>query len=69
MNNNMIRDMINLKMEIIDEVSRHLPSVTKEKIDRLEYDFMAALNEVSKEYLEKTKNPEKTQQMKKVMIE
>lgn len=57
MNNNIIRDMINLKMEIIDEVFQHLPSAAKEKIDRLEYGFMAAINEVSKEYLEKTEKP------------
>ena len=69
MNKNIIRDMINLKIEIIDEVSQHLPAVTKEKIDRLEYDIMATLSKVSKEYLEKTKRPEEKQQIKKVSIE
>lgn len=57
MNNNIIRDIINLKMEIVDEVSQHLPAATKEKIEHLEYEFMAAMNEVSKEYLEKTEKP------------
>jgi hypothetical protein len=69
MNHNIIRDVINLKMEIIDEVSRRLPAGAKEKIERLEYDFMAALSEVSKEYLEKTKRPEEKQEMKKVTID
>lgn len=72
MNNNIIKDIINLKLEIIDEISQHLPAATKEKIDRLEYEFMSAINEKSKEYLEKTKKPEEEKQqnqMKKVPIE
>lgn len=72
MNNNIIKDMINLKMEIIEEISQHLPPATKEKIDRLEYEFMSVMNEMSKEYLEKAKKPEdekQQKQMKKVPIE
>ncbi len=72
MNNKIISDMINLKLEIIEEVSQHLPAATKEKIDRIEYEFMNAMSEVSKEYLEKTGKPEdekQQKQMKKVLIE
>lgn len=72
MNNNIIKNLINLKIEIIDEISQHLPASTKEKIDRLEYEFMSVMNEMSKEYLEKTKKPEdekQQKQMRKVSIE
>lgn len=72
MNNNIIKDVINLKMEIIEEISQHLPPEAKVKIDRLEYEFMSVMNELSKEYLEKTKKPEdekQQNQMKKVPIE
>jgi len=71
MNNKIIKDMINLKMEIIEEVSQHLPAATKGKIDRLEYEFMAAMSEVSKEYLEKTEKPKVVEKeiLKKVSIE
>lgn len=72
MNYNIIKDMINLKIEIIEEISQHLPAATKEKIDRLEYEFMSTMNEMSKEYLGKTKKPEEEKQqkqMKKVSIE
>ena len=71
MNNKIIRDMVNLKMEIIEEVSQHLPAATKEKIDRLEYEFMAAMSEVSKEYLEKTEKPQEIEkeEVKKVPVE
>ena len=72
MNNNIIKDLINLKIEIIEEISQHLPPATKEKLDRLEYEFMSVMNEMSKEYLEKTKKPEdekQQKQMKKVPVE
>ena len=71
MNHNIIRDMIDLKIEIMDEVSQHLPPATKEKINRLEYEFMSAMNSVSKEYLEKAGKPEMNEKepLKKVEIE
>jgi hypothetical protein len=63
--------MIDLKIEIMDEVSQHLPPATKEKINRLEYEFMSAMNSVSKEYLEKAGKPEMNEKepLKKVEIE
>lgn len=71
MNHNIIRDMIDLKIEIMDEVSQHLPPATKEKINCLEYEFMSAMNSVSKEYLEKAGKPEMNgkEPLKKVEIE
>lgn len=71
MNHNIIRDMIDLKIEIMDEVSQHLPPATKEKINRLEYEFMSAMNSVSKEYLERAGKQEMNgkEPLKKVEIE
>lgn len=72
MNKNILRDPIDIKLEILGEVSQYLPAATKDKIERLEYEFMSALNEISKEYLEKTKKPEPEEakgQIKKVTVE
>lgn len=70
MNKNIIRDLIDIKLEIVEEVSQYLPAAAKEKIDRLEYAFMTAMNEISREYLEKAKKPaEFKDQIKKVTVE
>jgi phosphoribosylamine-glycine ligase len=69
--NKIINDLFSLKVDILSEVSRHLSAETAEKLNRLEYDIMETLNEVTKEYLDKTEKPkEKDQgQIKKVVVE
>jgi hypothetical protein len=73
MNKKIISDLIDIKHEMINEVSQHLSPETGEKIKRLEYEFMTALNEATKEYLEKTEKPKKSQEehekVKKVTVE
>lgn len=70
--NKIINDLFSLKVDILSEVSRHLSAETAEKLSRLEYDIMETLNEVTKEYLEKTVRPKeesKHGQVKKVAVE
>ena len=55
--NKIINDLFSLKVDILSEVSRHLSAETAEKLNRLEYDIMETLNEVTKDYLEKTERP------------
>lgn len=70
MNKKIVSDLIDIKHEIINEISQHLSPETGEKIKRLEYEFMTALNEATKEYLEKTEAPkEKKVSVKKVTVE
>ncbi len=73
MNKKIISDLIDIKHEIIKEVAEHLSPETGDKIKRLEYEFMTALNEATKEYLEKTEKPEKPKEekesVKKVPVE
>lgn len=70
MSNKIIRDLILLKKDIFEEVSEHLPDSAKEKINRLEYEIMTVLHEVSEEYLEKAQNPKDvTPLVKKVTVE
>lgn len=70
MNKKIILDLIDVKHEIIKEVSQHLSPETGEKIKRLEYEFMSALNEATKEYLETMGKPkEEKETVKKVAVE
>jgi len=69
--NKIINDLFSLKVDILNEVSRHLSAETAEKLQRLEYDIMETLNEATKEYLEKTEKPKDKEpgQVKKVIVE
>lgn len=70
MNKKILSDLIDIKHEIIKEVSQHLSPETGERIKRLEYEFMTALFEASKEYLETTEKPkEEKETVKKVNVE
>ena len=73
MNKKIVSDLIDIKHEIIKEVLQHLSPETGEKIKRLEYEFMTALLEATKEYLEKAEKPEtpkeKTGSVRKVIVE
>lgn len=70
MNKKILSDLIDIKHEIIKEVSQHLSPETGERIKRLEYEFMEALSEAAKEYLEKTEKPkEEKETVKKVRVE
>lgn len=70
MNKKIVSDLIDIKHEIIKEVSKHLAPETGVKIKRLEYEFMTVLNEATKEYLEMTEKPkEEKGTIKKVLVE
>ena len=70
MNKKILSDLIDIKHEVINEISQHLSPEAGEKIKRLEYEFMTALNEATKEYLKKTEAPEeKKESVKKVTVE
>lgn len=70
MNKKILSDLIDIKHEIIKEVSQHLSPETGERIKRLEYEFMTALHEATKEYLETAEKPkEENKTVKKVNVE
>lgn len=71
MNKKIVSDLIDIKHEIIKEISEHLSPETGNKIKRLEYEFMTALHEATGEYLKNTEMPkeEKTESVKKVPVE
>jgi len=70
MNKKIISDLIDIKHEVIKEVSQHLSPEAGEKIRRLEYEFMTAIFEATKEYLETAERPkEENETVKKVTVE
>ena len=70
MSNKLVKDLITLKKDILEEISEHLPDTVKEKINRAESEIMAALHEASEEYLEKTPKPkEENPEVKKVTVD
>jgi predicted house-cleaning noncanonical NTP pyrophosphatase (MazG superfamily) len=70
MSNKIIKDLITLKKDFLEEVSECLPDTAKEKINRVEYEIMTVLHGISEEYLEKARKPkEENKEVKKVNVE
>jgi hypothetical protein len=69
MNKNIIRDIFKLKMEILEGITEHLPSIAKERIDNFQHDIIMTISEVANEYLEKKKPDDENKHIKKVSIE
>ena len=70
MNRNMLRELFDLKMYISHSIAEHMPASTKASYERLEYDLMKQLNELTSSYLGKTVSPEQgKQEVQKIVIE
>jgi hypothetical protein len=71
---NFVKDIFSLKMKIIDNLIMHFPDSTRNRVYAAQHDIMATVNEITNEYLEKSKVNEnnankKNEGIKNVTIE
>lgn len=69
MNKNAVKDILNLKMKIIDSITEHLPDLVRDRIYAAQHDVITSISEVANEYLEKKKTNENNKDIKNVTIE
>jgi hypothetical protein len=70
MKRNLVKNMLEIKFDLVHEIEKFLPAAAREPLDRLEYGLIKALNEASAEYLEKQDRPKYDQEtVRKVVVE
>lgn len=55
MNKDILKDIFRVKMELLEDITEHLPPAAKEKLGSIQRSLMAALSEATCEYLQKRK--------------